>query len=148
MLDFCLLFQALTINSAEHINPKAYGTLLARIQPHIIRTEKEYNEALALVEELMHNHNLTPEENELLELLVALVEKYEAQQHPVAKKSTPIERLQFLMEANALKQADLVSIFGSRGTTSEVLNGKRKISQNAAIKLGERFNLPPTLFMV
>ena len=137
----------LTIDGVKHINPDAYGTLLARIRPHVITTEKEYNEALALVEELMHNYNLTVEEDQLLELLLALVEKYEAEQHPVTRQSTPLERLQFLMEANELKQADLVSIFGSRGTTSEVLNGKRKISQNAAIKLGERFNLPPTLFM-
>ncbi len=138
----------LTIDGVEHINPDAYGNLLARIRPHVIRTEKEYNEALALVEELMHNYHLTAEEDQLLELLIAIVEKYEAEQHPVTRLCTPNERLQYLMEANELKQADLVSIFGSSGTTSLVLNGKRKISQNAAIKLGKRFNLPPTLFML
>ena len=132
----------------DHVNSDAYGMLLAHTQPHVIQTEKEYSKALALTEELMHNPHLTAAEDRLLELLVALIEKYEAEQHSDTRQSSPLKRLQFLMEANDLKQADLVYIFGSRGTTSEVLNGKRRISQNAAIKLGERFNLSPALFMV
>lgn len=134
--------------TTNHFNSDAYGMLLARTQPRVIQTEKDYSEALALTEELMHNPHLTAAEDQLLELLVALIEKYEAEQHSNTRQSSPLERLQFLMEANSLKQADLVSIFGSRGTTSEVLNGKRRISQNAAIKLGEHFNLSPALFMV
>ena len=135
-------------SSVDNLNCDAYGTLLARSQPRVIQTEKEYERALALVEKLMHNRNLNAEENQLLDLWVVLIEKYEAEQHPIATQSTPLERLQFLIEANDLRQADLVSIFGSRGTTSEVLNGKREISKNAAIKLGKRFSLPPFLFMV
>lgn len=138
----------LTIDqSANSVNPDAYGKLLAKTQPHVIRTEKEYDEALALVEELMHKDVLSPEEDQLFDLLIILVEKYEEEYYPIKIERTPLERLQYLMEVNNLKQADLASIFGSRGTTSEVLNGKREISKNAAIKLGERFCLPPTYFM-
>ena len=137
-----------TNSSAGSINTDTYGTLLVRSQPRVIQTEQDYDRALALVEKLMHSSNLTAEEDQLLELWVALIEKYEAEHYPIAIHSTPLERLQFLMEANNLKQADLVSIFGSRGTTSEVLNGKREISKSAAIKLGERFSLPPSLFIL
>lgn len=136
-----------TDSSACVIDVDAYSALLIGSQPRIIQTEEEYSQALALVE-IMHNSALTPEEEQLLELWVALIEKYEAEQYPMTLQSSPLERLRFLMEANELKQADLVSIFGSRGTTSEVLNGKREISKNAAIKLGERFCLPPSLFIL
>ena len=139
----------LTIDQPPNcFNCDAYGTLLARTQPHVIYTEKEYNEALAFVEKLMHSPQLSPEEDQLFELLLTLIEKYEEEQHPIKTKSTPLERLKFLMEENNLKQVDLAPIFGSRGTTSEVLSGKREISKNAAIKLGERFRLPSTYFMV
>ncbi|MGF1480924.1 MAG: type II toxin-antitoxin system HigA family antitoxin [Cyanophyceae cyanobacterium] len=95
----------------------------------------------------MHKDILSPEEDQLFDLLVVLIEKYEEEQNFIKTQSTPLERLRYLMEANNLKQADLASVFGSRGTTSEVLSGKREISKNAAIKLGERFRLPATFFM-
>ena len=55
--------------------------------------------------------------------------------------------LQFLMEQNDLRQADLVSIFGSRGRVSEVVNGKRAISKAQEKALGEFFKVSPELFI-
>jgi hypothetical protein len=46
-----------------------------------------------------------------------------------------------------LSQADLVSIFGSRGRVSEVVNGKRAISKAQAKALGEFFKVSPELFI-
>jgi antitoxin component HigA of HigAB toxin-antitoxin module len=40
------------------------------MQMPIIKTEAENDRALAIVEDLMHQSNLTPEEDELLNLLV------------------------------------------------------------------------------
>ncbi len=40
----------------------------------------------------------------------------------------------------------LVLIFGSQGIASEVLNGKREISQAMAKVLGEFLNTSPALF--
>ncbi len=39
----------------------------------IIKTEEENEKALAIVEELMHRSNRTPEEDELYELLITLI---------------------------------------------------------------------------
>jgi antitoxin component HigA of HigAB toxin-antitoxin module len=47
-----------------------------------------------------------------------------------------------------LSQADLVSIFGSRGRLSEVVNGKRAISKARAKALGEFFKVSPGLFII
>jgi hypothetical protein len=45
-------------------NSHKYQELLIRYQPKIIRTEAENEKALAIVEELMHRSNRSPEENE------------------------------------------------------------------------------------
>ena len=128
------------------INPKIYGDLLAQYQPKNIETEEENERAIALVESLTHQSDLNPEEEQLLELLITLIEKFEAQHYPLNNLSTPLSRLTFLMEENHLRQADLIEVFGSKGIASEVLSGKRQISKSHALKLGEFFNLNPALF--
>lgn len=51
------------------------------------------------------------------------------------------------MREHELKQTDMVEIFGSQGTVSQVLNGKREISKAQARKLSERFRLPIDVFI-
>lgn len=58
-------------------NPEKYKEILFNYQPKIIRTEVENEKALAIVEELMHRKDRTPEEEELYELLITLIEKFE-----------------------------------------------------------------------
>lgn len=43
----------------------------------LIRNEEENEKALAIVEELMHRQNRSLEENELYDLLITLIEKFE-----------------------------------------------------------------------
>jgi HTH-type transcriptional regulator/antitoxin HigA len=130
------------------INNKVYGELLSQYQPKIITTEEENERAIALVESLTHKSDLTPEEEQILELLITLVEKFEAEHYPLNNLSTPLSRLTFLMEENQLRQADLIEVFGAKGIASQVLSGKRQISKSHALKLGEFFNLNPALFLV
>jgi HTH-type transcriptional regulator/antitoxin HigA len=130
------------------INPKVYGDLLATYQPRVITNEEENEAAIAVVESLSRKSDLTPEEDQLLELLITLIEKFEAEHYPLNNLSTPLSRLTFLMEENNLRQADLIEVFGSKGIASEVLSGKRQISKSHALKLGEFFNLNPALFLV
>ena len=130
------------------INPKIYGDLLAQYQPQVITTEEENERALSVVESLTHKSDLTPEEDRILELLIALIEKFETAHYPLNNLSTPLSRLTFLMEENNLRQADLIEVFGSKGIISEVLSGKRQISKSHALKLGEFFHLNPALFLV
>jgi len=130
------------------INNKVYGELLSQYQPKIITTEEENERAIALVESLTHNSDLTPEEEQIVELLITLIEKFEAEHYPLNNLSTPLSRLTFLMEENQLHQADLIEVFEAKDIVSEVLSGKRQISKSHALKLGEFFNLNPALFLV
>jgi HTH-type transcriptional regulator / antitoxin HigA len=102
------------------INPKIYGDLLAQYQPKIITTEEENERAIAVVESLTHKSDLTPEEDQLLELLITLIEKFETEHYPLNNLSTSLSRLTFLMEENNLRQADLIEIFGSKGNGTKI----------------------------
>ncbi|MEM8830954.1 MAG: transcriptional regulator [Cyanobacteria bacterium P01_G01_bin.19] len=130
------------------INPETYGKLLTQYLPKVITNEAENERALNIAETLSNKSNLTPEEEQLLDLLVTLIENFESQQYTFDNNSTPLSRLIFLVEANNLKQVDLLDIFGSKGIASEVFNGKRQISKTHAIKLGKRFNVDPALFLI
>ncbi len=130
------------------IDPNAYGELLKKYLPQRITNEVENERVLNIAETLSNKHDLTPEEEQLLDLLVTLSEKFETETYSFGKSSTPLSRLHFLMEANNLRQADLLDIFGSKGIASEVFNGKRQISKTHAIKLGRKFNVAPVLFLI
>ena len=130
------------------INPESYGKLLTQYLPKVITNEAENERALDIAETLSNKSDLTPEEEQLLDLLVTLIENFESKQYAFENNSTPLSRLIFLVEANNLKQADLLDVFGSKGIASEVFNGKRQISKTHAVKLGERFNVDPALFLL
>ena len=105
------------------LDKKTYGQLLGRALPHVIHTEEECER---LTNELMHFDELidsSPEEKELAELLMVLIDEYETRRYPIPKAS-PRQTLRHLMEARELTQKDLWKVFGSRGIASEVFHGK------------------------
>jgi HTH-type transcriptional regulator/antitoxin HigA len=123
----------------------AYRNLLAEVAPKVIETEEEYNHTLAVAERLTFKKNRTTEERALHQLLVTLIEAYEAQNYPM-EQSPPHEILQHIMESSSTRQADLVGVIGSSGVV-EVVNGKRSISKAQAKALGDYFKVSPTLFI-
>ncbi len=132
------------------VDKTKYGMLLAETLPAIIETEEENERALEVVERLMKKGegNLLPEETLLFRLLVRLSEDYEEKAYPqVGNSSAPRDVLAFLMEQQGLKQKDLVDIFSSSGTISQVLNGARQISKTQAKALAERFKVSAELFI-
>jgi len=81
------------------INPQKYGKLLAKVRPTVIRSEKENERMLALVEQLMAKGNsLTPEEGELLRLLGKLIADFEEEFYHL-DDAEPHEVLQELIAA-------------------------------------------------
>jgi HTH-type transcriptional regulator/antitoxin HigA len=132
------------------IDNKKYGMLLAETLPGIIETEEENERALETVHRLMSRGegNLSPEETSLFRLLVRLIEDFEEKAYPeVGNLSTPRDVLALLMEQQGLKQKDLVDIFSSSGTISQVLNGAREISKAQAKALAAKFKVSAELFI-
>jgi HTH-type transcriptional regulator / antitoxin HigA len=122
-----------------------------RIIPKIIETQEEYEQFLVVAERLISKkQNRTPEETVLFRLLVKLIRDYEEETYDLKEwsKTAPHELLQHLMEAKGMKQVDLVGVLSpSKGLVSSIVNGKRSISKTQAKKLGELFNISPSVFI-
>jgi HTH-type transcriptional regulator/antitoxin HigA len=90
--------------------------------------------------------SLSPEEARLLDLLSTLAEAWEEKHHQIPE--APGHRiLQHYMEIRGLKQTDLQGVLGSRGVTSEIVNGKRATTKQQAKALGTLFNVSPAVFI-
>lgn len=123
-----------------------YATLLAKTLPAVIHSEKENEHYTELLEELDQKAGkLTSAEQRLAELLSLLIEDFE-EKHYSLKPATGLEALHELMEANDLRQKDLVGLFGTPSIISEVLSGKRKLTTEHIRKLSRRFHVSPELF--
>lgn len=134
--------------STQILNPVAYAKLLAKVQPHAIKDEKEYHRLVAEVGRLMERgeENLSPEETSLLEMISILIEEYDREHYPLSP-SRPHEMLAFLIEQRGLEPHDLWSVLGSKSRVSEILSGKRAISKAQAKKLAEFFHVAVDLFI-
>ena len=124
-----------------------YGKLLAEYQPQVITSEEEYERMLADAERLIGNKNRSQEETALLKILVRLIEEYENQNYPMGQ-SSPHIILQHLIEAQGIQQSELVEIFGSEEIVSEIIDGKRAITETQTEALGNLLHVSPELFIL
>jgi HTH-type transcriptional regulator/antitoxin HigA len=85
------------------------------------------------------------EESALLDLLIALIEKYEDEHYPIGE-STAHSMFLHLIDAQNVKEAELVAILGSREVVSQVMSGKQEITQEMAKVLGSFFHVDTSLF--
>ena len=105
-----------------------------------IRTEEDYEAALARIDEIFEAEFDSPEGREL-DVLVDLVELYESRHVPMGYPD-PVEAIKFRMEQAGLSQGDLVPFIGSRARVSEVLSGKRPVTMPMARALHEHLGIP------
>lgn len=105
-----------------------------------IRTERDYEEALARVETLM-KAPLDGAEGRELDVLVGLVEAYEDKHFPMECPSS-VAAIEFCMDQRGLGPRDLVPFIGSSAEVSQVLAGKRKITISMARALHEELGIP------
>jgi HTH-type transcriptional regulator/antitoxin HigA len=91
-----------------------------------IRTEADYDAAMAEIEGLWGAKNGTPK-GDRLDVLATLVEAYETKHYPMDPPD-PIEAIRFRMEQQGLTRKDLESMIGTRNRIAEVLNRKRSLS--------------------
>lgn len=106
----------------------------------LIKTEADYNDALARMELLFDAKPNTKEFDEA-ELLIALIELYEEKQYKI-EAPDPIEAIKFRMEQQGLKRTDMAKYFGTRGRVSEILNRQRSLTLSMIKKLHKDFGIP------
>ena len=132
--------------TAEITDRGEYARLLGDTLPHVIHSETENHRCTLALEDLLRKKGRTAEENRLAELLTLLIEEYEEQRYALPRTAGPVDILYLLMDANGLRQVDLLDVFGTASIVSEVLSGKRELSKAHIARLSERFHVSPALF--
>ena len=135
-------------------NPEKYKEVLSEYQPKLIKTEAENERALVMVEQLMNLPDRSPEQEEIYELLVILIERFEQEFYKPDRSNNPGSMLLFLMDQRDLQPIDLVSIFGSEAAVEDVINGRfatgdasrTSIDRSIANQLADLFHVDSSLF--
>lgn len=103
-----------------------------------IRTEADYEAALAEVERLWGAKGGTPK-GDRLDVLAMLIEAHETKHYPIDPPD-PIDAIRFRMEQQGLTRKDLEPMIGTRNRIAEVFNRRRGLSiemiRNLHDKLG------------
>jgi HTH-type transcriptional regulator/antitoxin HigA len=111
-----------------------------------IRDDAHLDAAVSVINSLVDRPDRSEAEEAYLGALTDLVETYE-DEHVVIPPRTGIDALRFLMDANDLKQADLVPVLGRKSLVSEVLAGKRRLTLAQVRKLAEYFGVSADTFI-
>jgi HTH-type transcriptional regulator / antitoxin HigA len=127
-------------------NSEKYKEVLSEYQPRLIKTEAENERALAIVEQLMNLPDLNPEQEEIYELLVILIERFEQEFYKPDRSKDSGSMLSFLMDQRDFKPIDLVSIFDSEAAVEEAITGCTHIDRATADRLAELFHVDASLF--
>src|SRR5437870_1735754 len=105
-----------------------------------IRTKADYRAALKEAERLWDAEPGTAE-GDRIDVLVTLIEAYEAKHYPIAAPD-PIAAIEFMLEQKGLRRRDLEPAIGSRGRVSEVLNRKRRLTLPMVRALSALLEIP------
>jgi HTH-type transcriptional regulator/antitoxin HigA len=104
-----------------------------------IRTEADYDAALAEVERLWGAKSGTPD-GDRLDVLATLIEVYEARYYPIDPPD-PVEAIKFRMEQQGLSRKDLEPMIGPRNRVADILNRKRGLSIEMIRQLHDRLGI-------
>ena len=110
-----------------------------------IRSDEDLERAMARIDEIFFAEPGTPESDEL-DVLVRLVESYEAEHYPMPTPS-PIDAIEFEMDQRNMTRRDLIPYIGSGAKVSEVLSGKRDITMAMARALHKHLKIPAEILL-
>lgn len=129
------------------VTAEKYMQLLQAFPPRPITSEEDFAATQAAIDKLLDKPELTPEEEDYLDVLGTLVLHYENQQADMIPDIYGVELLKVLIAERNLKQKDLVPIFKTESIVSDVINGKRQLTTRHIQELAEFFHLPVAVFL-
>jgi len=112
----------------------------------LIKNETDYKKALSRLDEIFHSFKGT-KENDELEILVMLIQKYETETVGEFPDPDPIEAIKFKMEQMEMTQKDLAEVIGLKSRASEILSRKRPMSINIIRKLSKALLIPADILI-
>jgi HTH-type transcriptional regulator/antitoxin HigA len=105
-----------------------------------IKTQRDYRRILKEIEGLMNAKRNTPE-GDRLDVLVTLVEAWEAKHYPLDLPDA-IAAIKHHMDQNGLAPRDLIPFIGSRNRVYEVLSRKRPLTLTMIRRLHQGLGIP------
>jgi HTH-type transcriptional regulator / antitoxin HigA len=113
-----------------------------------IRTDKDHRAALAEIDACWGAAEGT-EKGDKLDVLLVLVEIYEAKRWPVEidEGFDPIDVLNYAIEELGHTQAGLAELLGSRSRASEILSRRRALTVDMIHKISEAWKIPADLLV-
>ena len=108
-----------------------------------IRTDADHRAALAEIDKCWGAPEGT-EKGDKLDVLVALVEAYEARRWPIESGDAfdPVDVLHYAIEELGHTQAELADLLGSRSRASEILSRRRALTVEMIHKISEAWRIP------
>jgi HTH-type transcriptional regulator/antitoxin HigA len=123
-----------------------YLALVRRFPLRRIRSDAELDEAIRMVNLLLDRERDAWEED-YLEVLGDLIERYEEAEHSIGEASDAA-MLQHLIEAKGVTQAQVAAATGiAESTVSAILRGKRKLARRHLQPLADYFCVSPAVFL-
>jgi HTH-type transcriptional regulator / antitoxin HigA len=113
-----------------------------------IRTDKDHRAALAEIDACWAAPEGT-DEGDRLDVLLALVEIYEAKRWPIEidESFDPIDVLNYAIEELGHTQAELAELLGSRSRASEILSRRRALTVEMIHKISETWKISADLLV-
>jgi HTH-type transcriptional regulator/antitoxin HigA len=105
-----------------------------------IKTQRDYRRTLKEIEGLMRAKRGTPE-GDRLDVLVTLVEAWEAKHYPLDLPD-PVEAIKYHMDQQGLTPSDLIPFIGSRNSVRDVLTRKRPLTLAMIRRLHAGLGIP------
>ncbi|MBC1221514.1 transcriptional regulator [Nostoc sp. UCD121] len=110
--------------------------------PRPITSEEEFLATQEVIDSLIDKGELTPDEQDYLNVLGTLVYEYEQKYYSIPDIHG-VELLQALIAEFGFRQKDLIPIFQTESIVAEVLSGQRKLTVNHISKFTEFFHISP-----
>jgi HTH-type transcriptional regulator/antitoxin HigA len=105
-----------------------------------IRTKRDYHASLKEAE-ILWDAPAGSKQADRLEVLVLLIQAYEAEHYPIPDPD-PITFLLHVMESRDLSRKDLEPYIGSRARVAEILNRGRPLTLEMIRRLSEGLDIP------
>ena len=124
----------------------SYLALIHRFPLRAIRNDRELDDAIALVKELLSRPKLDAGETDYLDVLGDLVEAYEESAHPI-EPASDAAMLESLLADRGQTQLQVAAATGiANSTLSNVLHGKRHLTRDHIRRLATHFKVDPGVF--
>ena len=134
-------------NKSARRERDSYLALVQRWPLRPIRSDQELEQATAALNRLLDQERLDQGEQDYLDVLGDLIERYEQEQHPIAPCSDGA-MLGYLLELRNARPKEIARATGiSAATLADVLADKKQLTRGQIEKIAAHFEVDPAVFL-